>query len=205
MPFNPPTDTIMTIANITPPEIRNLFDILNLCRLASADKTLEQILTHTRSKLQTRIRCSIVSLHGRQVKAEKLTPQDFKKSQIARHITTKRYSRWKTHLQQGYNQEGLLGHLPPEHLISNPTPLSLPRGKVTLLSSLFTGHIKLQSHMYKLNLTFTPTCTCLEEDETVHHFLYTCKNYENLRMQIYPDPSDYSTIIEYTEATHRFI
>ena len=49
------------------------------------------------------------------------------------------------------------------------------------LCALLTGHSRLQLHMYRLKLTFSPTCICLAEDETSIHFLSECKLFSHIR------------------------
>ena len=47
-------------------------------------------------------------------------------------------------------------------------PLHKSGKLVSLLCGLLTFQIKLQTHLYNLKLTFTPTSSCLIEDKTVH-------------------------------------
>ena len=96
-------------------------------------------------------------------------------------MTAEADRRWRTFLNLQNGTDGLAYHLDPDHLLSDPIPLNLNRVLLGKICSLFSGHCNLQSHKYKLGLTFTPTCVCLEEDETVYHHLFYCAIYNNLR------------------------
>ena len=203
VPFNPPTEALYQLTDIKPPELKNLSDIFTLCKLSSKDDTLQNILAQRKSELQMRIKTCLAKLCGRNYSTH-LSPEDFKKSKIDIILKTESRRRWKARLSNGDCSTGLLNRLPPDHLEKHHVPLWLPRQEVALLCSMLTGHSKLQCHLYKLKLTFTPTCTCLKDDETVEHYLYECTNYLNLRIRLNPNPNNYIDMIEYIKNTHRF-
>ena len=53
----------------------------------------------------------------------------------------------------------------------------------------------LQLHStYKLNLTFSPCCACLTEDNSVEHFLFRCSSYQEVRKTYNPRLNTVTTI-----------
>ena len=68
-------------------------------------------------------------------------------------------------------------------------------GQSSQLCSLLTGHTNLQGHKCKLKLTFTPTCSCLKEDETVDHFFFICEKHRFLRQRLNLDVTNYAHIL----------
>ena len=171
--------------------------------MSSEQDYFDKLMTKTKSKLSLRVRTHVISIKGRGFNTNELTQSDFKRSIIKGHLLTKSRNRWKTNITTGMCSTGMLSQLKPSHLEKYPIPLSESRKNVTILTGLLTGHINLQSHLYKLGLTYTPTCTCLREDETVHHYLYNCTNYKFLRAKIYPDFTNYNSVLQYVEESGR--
>ena len=53
----------------------------------------------------------------------------------------------------------------------------------------------LQLHStYKLNLTFSPCCACLTEDNSVEHFLFRCSSYQEVRKTYNPRLNTVTTL-----------
>ena len=128
---------------------------------------------------------------------------NFKKANIEKHITQK----WKNSftnscLHSGTNYEIL-------HLLSDVTsiidkiPLYRRPRLVSSLCALLTEHSRLQLHLYKLKLTFSPTCICLAEDETSIHFLSECKLFSHIRNRTKPMPEDWHSIIDFIKGIGR--
>src|ERR1700761_5560960 len=58
----------------------------------------------------------------------------------------------------------------------------LSRPKIALLTQLRTGHAPLNKHLHCISRSESPLCPkCLQEDETVKHFILTCPRYNRLR------------------------
>jgi hypothetical protein len=87
-------------------------------------------------------------------------------------------------------------------LISGPSArrakdlLKLNRDQLKWVVGLFTGHSHLMGYLFKLGLTYDPTCECcLEEDESATHVLCDCEAIAHLRFrqlgQFFMEPSDY--------------
>lgn len=203
VPFNPATDTLHKLANIPTIHVRYTGDILNLCKLSIEGSTMNNILDQKKSSLQHRIRCCIVRLLGRHFEEYPLTSTQFKKSNVQKFLKEEANRTWKSHLKQGHNSEGLLSQLDAAHLDKVPVPLNLPRQIIGKLCSLLTGQTKLQAFLYKVNQSYTPTCSCLMEDETVSHYVYRCQNYQYLRVRLYVDPTDHMSLISYVKESGR--
>ena len=51
----------------------------------------------------------------------------------------------------------------------------LPRNRIRIATQMLTGHSTLQYHLWKMKIEPEPTCEqCLEEEESVEHFLTEC-------------------------------
>ena len=54
----------------------------------------------------------------------------------------------------------------------------LMRRHTSLLVQLCTRHIALNKHLLKIGKATIPTCApCRQADETVHHYLHQCREY----------------------------
>ena len=84
-----------------------------------------------------------------------------------------RKQRWKTSPDFCNYETGLLADPRTDHLEKHPFPLDISRKETLILTGILTGHINLQSHLYRVGMTFSPTCFGLQEDETVQHYQYT--------------------------------
>ena len=202
--LNPPTEALHQISRI--PTGRDLAsrDIYNYCRMAAGSLMLATMLEYTRSKLQKRVQSHIVKIKGRNFSDNPLTSEDFRKSIIHRKLREDRQQRWKTSLEIGNCGTGLLVDLRTDHLEKHPFPLDIPRKETSILTGVLTGHINLQCHLYRIGITFSPTCICLQEDETVQHYLYNCSLYTHLRTAHPPDINDYGSILKYCRSSGRW-
>ncbi|KAI0764249.1 hypothetical protein BD413DRAFT_483146 [Trametes elegans] len=55
----------------------------------------------------------------------------------------------------------------------------VPRWHTNLLVQFCTNHVPLQSYFYRFGRASNETCpTCLQEPETVVHFLFVCPTYD---------------------------
>ena len=123
-------------------------------------------------------------LVGRNHNIDSLSKENFKASALRSLRNTERDRKWKTHLKTHAGADGLMYSLPPEYMLKNHIDLHRNPQQVGLVTSMLTGHCHLGLHKYKLSLTYTPTCACLEEDESVQHRIFKCKIYESLRRKI---------------------
>ena len=53
-----------------------------------------------------------------------------------------------------------------------------------VFARLRIGHVGLQAHKFRFHLTVEETCDCLEEEETVEHYLLECSIHLNDRSQM---------------------
>lgn len=55
----------------------------------------------------------------------------------------------------------------------------LPKKLIGLYMYFRTRHITLNSHLYHIKCSATPSCPIyLNAHETIHHFLFTCPQYD---------------------------
>ena len=147
----------------------------------------------------------MVKLKGRGTEIDKLTTKDLRNSEIRKCTSKERSRKWETFLKLQSGSDGLAYHLEPNFLIKNPLPLNMDPKLLGKACSLFSGHCNLNLHRYRLGLSFSPTCVCLQEDETVSHHLFRCPNYASLREKL--DISQRSLciqqVIQYCTSTNR--
>ena len=91
----------------------------------------------------------------------------------------------------------------------------LSRSKMRIATQMLTGHSILQYHLWKMKFEDDPTCEqCLEDEETVEHFLRDCpafavpryhtlgnmflKQHELKKLKI-------SKILDFVEKTERYL
>ena len=73
--------------------------------------------------------------------------------------------------------------------------LSPDRVKLRFLTSIITGHGPFRYSLYRSGLINSPTCICMEGDETVMHILTACPRFAGIRLDIWGDPSpDFASI-----------
>ena len=63
----------------------------------------------------------------------------------------------------------------------------LRRADQVLIFRLRTGHCRLLSHMYKMNLAHTDECQCQTGKQTVEHVLRFCPNFETFRTETWSE------------------
>ena len=63
----------------------------------------------------------------------------------------------------------------------------LRRADQVLIFRLRTGHCRLLSHMYKMNLAHTDECQCQTGKQTVEHVLRFCPTFETLRAETWSE------------------
>ena len=132
-----------------------------------------------------------------------INPKCFSKNNIKKCIQREWTRRHKAQMANALCPYGLISHLPIEHLTLQPLPINKTREELGTLCDLLTGHCALQLFQYRAKLTFSPVCTCLEDEETVLHFLYHCKDYKVVRTRTSPDVNNWQTVIEYISLTKR--
>ena len=132
-----------------------------------------------------------------------LSANSFSRYKIKAYITTKWKESWCNYMRSSGNTDGLLSFIenPTDLIDKSSIPLNNPAKLVGSLCALLTGHTRLQLHTYKLKLTFSPTCICLEEDESPYHFVFTCKLYSIPRSCSMPSLDDWHSILSYIMST----
>jgi hypothetical protein len=74
--------------------------------------------------------------------------------------------------------------------------LKLNRNQLQWMTGLLTGHCHLKGHLFKMGLTYIPTCErCLEKEESATHILCDCEAIAKLRFRhlglYFMEPGDY--------------
>ncbi|KIJ27902.1 hypothetical protein M422DRAFT_190404 [Sphaerobolus stellatus SS14] len=91
---------------------------------------------------------------------------------------------------------------------------------MAILVQLRSGHAQLNKHLHRIKCSQTNICpACRREPETVHHFLFRCKAYDNLRRLVQRkhehnarsakfllvNPDAFSMLFRYINGTKRFM
>ena len=86
--------------------------------------------------------------------------------------------------------------------------------KIKILTQMITGHSTLQRHLEVMKIIPDGTCEqCLDEDETVQHFICDCEAFHSLRREILGEfflkqeelqHLDLDVLLKYVKRTKRF-
>ncbi|KIJ52020.1 hypothetical protein M422DRAFT_157091 [Sphaerobolus stellatus SS14] len=91
---------------------------------------------------------------------------------------------------------------------------------MAILIQLRTGHAQLNKHLHHIKRSQTNICpACRREPETVHHYLFRCKAYDNLRRMVQrkhghearsakfllANPNTFPSLFRYINGTRRFM
>ena len=61
----------------------------------------------------------------------------------------------------------------------------LSRNQTSALAQLRSGHVPLNVYLHRINKASSPGCaSCLQGDESVHHFLFECHTWNHERWQM---------------------
>ena len=127
----------------------------------------------------------------------------FSKTRISKHIRNLWTVSWARFFNtQNYGVLFTTATIKPDIFFKTPLPLDLKRKDFGSLCALLSGHSRLQTHMFLLNLTHTPLCRCWKGDETVEHFLFQCELNDQQRMLHNPRIGDWSSIINFIKSCH---
>ena len=203
-PFNPPLESLYVLAHIKPQNIANTQYRLQLVNqiLLSGDNlsaypksSLTQLLKSESSKFLEQ-------------RNHTLGPPDvvyFSKLKIRNHIQQLWEKSWQNFCSFNTQSEGLLTHITDckQLLNKQKLPLDIEPRLLGQLCGLITGHANLQLHKYKLGLTYSPTCICLEGDESPLHFLFECVTYSEIRQKFPPSIDSWDSIKNFLVYTHR--
>lgn len=183
VPYNPPEPVLMMLAQMTPVDINQMIQRLGVVKqlIKSKDTTLNN---NTKSKLQKTIKSDLTRLLGRGFDTSQIDISNMKKSNFRNLKREQTLRKWNSYLATAGGSDGLIYQLPSNYLLDNELPPDENVRNIGRLASLFTGHCNLGLHKYKLKLCYTPTCTCLVEDESVDHFVFKCPMYNNLRNRL---------------------
>ena len=182
-PFNPPAEFLHLFTEIPQTAVRHSALRLSLVRQLLKGETWRGDLLLRKGPLVSALKADLASFLGRS-QSSNIQFDMFSKGARVKFMSIKKLSSWNAFVSRNGASLGMMGFLPVGHLSHSPIPLGYPPRVVGALCSLVTGHCMLQEHVYKLGLSFTPTCVCLTGDESVAHFLFDCPLYVNLRKEL---------------------
>ena len=201
--YNPPTSSLHLLIGIPPTELLYTKERLQLVKgLVKAELT--HILSNTlKSPITKTFIADTKKIVHRSTALAEIEACTLSKDNIKSCILKEWTRRWSLQCKQGICPYGLLTSLPPDHLFKHPLPLGHNRKEISLICDLLTGQNRLQLYQYAIHLTYSPTCTCLEAEESAHHYLYQCKDYSNARDLTKPDINNWTSILQFLNLTRR--
>ena len=201
--FNPPGEALHKIINIPPITLLYSKERLHIMRgLAKYGYTNIISSTH-KSTISKNFLSGLKKVVDRHTQVNEIQPEDLSKRIVDKTIQSHWTKRWKTQIQQGICPYGLLSQLPTTHLVDYPVPLDLNRKPLGPLCDLLTGHSRLQLFQYRIQQSYTPTCACLQDDETPEHYIHHCADYAFIRKTTNPTFDQWKNIIHYNMLTRR--
>ena len=200
VPFNPGTEHIFAITDILPLDLYYSAQRLSLIRNLIKIGKLDILINLPKSSIMGNFKTALSKFTGERNFANCLstTVSHITKNSIHKFIHNQWVSKYKNYCR-GNPCSGLLSDFEVlENIIDrNRVPLTIKPEVFGGICGLLTGHCRLQEHLYKLRLTFTPCCICLIEDESPHHYLYTCPLHETSRRLCKPDINNWMSIANF--------
>jgi ribonuclease HI len=129
--------------------------------------------------------------------------------------------KWKSNWRKstrGIKMATIDNTTPSKTLLNTISNSKLTRQASSLLTQLRIGHIPLNGYLFRFKLVDSPRCpACGAAEETIHHFLITCRSYGHERWPIIQklgrtptltdllaDQKHTTRLLNYIEATGRF-
>jgi len=163
------------------------------------------LLDAPQSALTLKFMSDIKKLVHQTTKLTDLQPVDLTRHNITNCIRNKWTRQWNAQLTTGMCSYGILSVLELEHLFHQPLPLNNRRKDIGALCDILTGYSRLLSLRYRINLTYTPVCTCLIEEETAYHYMYLCADYDAARARTNPSTDNRESVISFLNLTRRLM
>ena len=200
IPFNPPTEHVFAFCNIQPLEIRYCQLRLSLARslIKSGNFSFLDSVSRSAVKDKILIDCRQYLNLRHQPNSAELEEKLFTKAKIRKFC----HDKWvKSYMNFCRSTPccGLLDNLDLcwNVIFANRIPLTITPKIFGSICALLTGHCRLQLHLYKLNLTFSPTCICLMSDESPQHYLHECPLYDDVRLRSPPNCSNWTSLAQF--------
>ena len=200
VPFNPPTECLNLFANVLPTPLLYTKLRLNLVKqlIKISDNSLEAYRKSSLVKIINSETLKFLKWKGKE--NEKLEPQILSKTNLKK-FTMKNWSlRFNNYLKaEGCCTYGLLHILPNpvSFLLTNRSSLENNPQDVGSLCALLSGHSRLQLHRYVLGLTYSPTCICLQGDESSIHYVFDCAINEFARRETRPSIENLNSLLQF--------
>lgn len=180
VPFYPPKEFLFMISGTKNLDVRYTFERLNLMRQCIKGGVNINHITARKGKLAASMRADLAIVFGRNIPKE-LGNMCLTKGRLFSVERKVRERRWQSFLLRQGQSVGLYGFISLDRLLWDPIPMAVPPKVFGAICSVVTGQCSLLEHLYKAGLSFSPTCVCLEDDETVGHYVFECPLYEKER------------------------
>ena len=196
-PFFPPIEMLNNLSGVLPMKLQHMANRLGLARqlVGINDDTLWSC---DRSFLVTNTVHLIRKIKQmRLITREEVYKSDLTKSKIKSHINREWERQW-TKFRLYHNGTGLIDIM--DYPVK-PLDLRLTPKLLGSICAAMTGHTRLQCHLYRIGMTFTPLCICLGGDESVFHHVFECALYKQSRLTTKPTTNNIDSIVEYLRDT----
>ena len=216
IPYNPSSELIHAISSVIPVDLINRRKRLSTLRQLVITDNTDILRYNIRSSLYTQILTDVKALCGRKTSFDNITQGSLKKGKLSSYIAKETCRRWTSFTLKSKHDSSTETLLPlwSDSFIQTDTLQLLRDQKVSnrtagFLFSLVSGQCNLQLFQYKIGVTYSPTCVCLEEDETPCHYLFRCPLYSASRLAccITPDTRlhDLGRVTKYIQETRRYV
>ena len=201
--YNPPSEALHKLIDIPPPTLLYTCERLHLMRGLAKYGYTDIISSSPKSGITKVFLSDFKKVFDRHTQLQDIQPTALSKPIIKKTIQKEWSRMWSTQLSQGACPYGLLSQLPPTYLDDHPIPLDFDRRSIGTLCDLLTGHSRLQLFQFRVNLSYTPICSCLRDEETPQHYLFHCPEYTGMRRIANPSLHDWTAVIQFNMLTKR--
>ena len=216
IPYNPSTELIHAISSVLPIDLLNRRKRLSTLRQLVITDNTDILQSNIRSSLYTQILTDVKALCGRKTSFGDITQGFLKKGKLNSYVAKETCRRWNsfTHKSRHDSSTETLLPLWSDFFIQTDTlqllrDQKVPNRTAGFLFSLVSGQCNLQLFQYKIGITYSPTCACLEEDETPGHYLFRCPLYSASRLALRITPEtrlhELGRVVKYIQETRRFV
>ena len=117
-------------------------------------------------------------------------PKTYLKSSLTRPFKVIELIKVFVHMDCCHNYPQLILSTTPGHLDPN-------RGTLELLCDLVTGHSRLLTFQYRIHQSYTSTFACLQDNETLQHYLHHCPDYTSISQVTNPTLDQWKNVINF--------
>lgn len=205
VPYHPAQELLHALSGLLPLDLQHRRNRLSTLRQLITTDNIGILSSNSKSRLSIACLTDLKSIGGKEVTMTTATAGCLKRSRIAAVIVKESHRRWNSYINRSNVTSA--GSLHKYDILKFSSEAAAPIKVIGQMLSLFSGQCDLQLFRYKIGLSYTPTCACLEDDETPWHFMFECPIYKVSRAYHGVRPDMHITEIEnaiaYLHSTRR--